>query len=129
LTFVLAVIVAMFRAAVPEFVRVTVIGWLVVPVTSSPKVRVVADKERLGEPLGIEPPPHPLESKHPQTINVKYLLMTASQYSACGPRGASEEDLRGNLRCNEDSVKRGQRGKRGREGREGVGSTSNVRSN
>jgi hypothetical protein len=73
--FALAAISAMFSEAVPEFVSVTVRGWLIVPATSSPNVKLVCDKSTLGEPLICIEPPQALKRKDPKSRNRKHFMI------------------------------------------------------
>lgn len=70
-------------AAVPEFVSVTVSGWLVVFTTSSPKVKEVVDKEAFGDPppiVPLVPPPQPLNRRDPQSMSEMCFFMMPPTY-------------------------------------------------
>jgi hypothetical protein len=71
---VLAAILAMLSDAVPELVSVTGDGWLAVPTTSTPKVRLFADKVAVGDPP-IEPPPQLLTRNKPQSASKEYFFI------------------------------------------------------
>jgi hypothetical protein len=72
--FALAAILAMLSVAVPELVSVMGRGWLAVPTTSTPKVRLVVEKETFGDPPPNDPPPQPLSRNNSQSINTKYFF-------------------------------------------------------
>jgi len=63
--------------AVPELVSVTESGWLVVPTSSSPKLRVFGEKEATGVegevpvPDPVDPPPQPVRLKAPKTMKTR----------------------------------------------------------
>jgi hypothetical protein len=72
----LALILVMVSVAVPELVSVTVRGWLAVPSTASPKVRLFGEKETLGEPPPIDPwvadkSPQPVSAQHQRAAEIK----------------------------------------------------------
>jgi len=72
--FALAAILAMLSVAVPELVSVIGRGWLAVPTTSTPKVKLVVEKETFGDPPPSDPPPQPLSRHNPQSMNAKYFF-------------------------------------------------------
>jgi hypothetical protein len=63
--FALAAILVMVSVAVPELVSVMGRGSLVVPWTSSPKVKLFVERETFGDP----PPPQPVSAQHPRSMN------------------------------------------------------------
>jgi hypothetical protein len=63
--FALAAILAMPSVAMPELVSVMARVWLGVPTSWVPKVKLVGEKETLGDP---PPPPQPLIKQEPRTM-------------------------------------------------------------
>lgn len=71
----LAAILVMVRVAVPGLVRVMGRGWLAVPSTSSPKVRLFGERATLGDPPPIDgpladTPPQPVSAPDQRSVAV-----------------------------------------------------------
>jgi hypothetical protein len=79
-----ALILMIVSAAVPELLSVTVWVGLVVPTSSSPKARLVVDKVARGDP-SIDPPPHPLSRHNPQSRNDRCVFMVPPLLTAGTP--------------------------------------------
>jgi len=89
--FALAAMVVIVSAAVPVLVSVMSRGSLVVPSTSLPKVRLLAEKEALGdvvkEVLEEPPPPQPLSAQDPRSIAAIKTCNLDSMFSSVGSAG------------------------------------------
>jgi hypothetical protein len=91
--FALAAILAMLSVAVPEFVSVTGRGWLVMPTTSVPKVKLVVEKETFGEPPPNSPPPQPLSRQDPKSTSAKCFFILPPLRADWGPARGGSTDL------------------------------------
>jgi hypothetical protein len=81
--FTLAAMLEILNVAVPELVRVTGRGWLFVPTTSSPKVKLLAESETLGDSLPTDPPPQALSPKETRSMDSKYLCKVLPLETKC----------------------------------------------
>jgi hypothetical protein len=82
--FALAAMLVILSAAVPELVSVISRGSLVWPSTSSPKVRLLAEKETLGDvdKEALDDPPQPMSTQEPRRSisRRKFRKMPSSPY-------------------------------------------------